>query len=140
MFLHSHRRCSAIGLLVAMLALGAFAEGVPRDPVPLWEGNAPGAQGNTARDRPTLQAFPVMEAESRGTAVIVTPGGGYRALKRHERGDWGDLCAEDMETNERALQNGGRLFSRYHDGMSVKFYVITEADRSATTVLLPEDY
>lgn len=65
----------------------------------------------------------------------------YASIARHESGDWGDLCAQDIETNERALQNGeGRLFSRHHDSKAVKFYIITEADRSATTVLLPEDY
>ena len=64
----------------------------------------------------------------------------YASIARHESGDWGELCAEDVEANERALRVGGRLFSRYKDGKGVKFYIITEADRSATTVLLPEDY
>ena len=50
------------------------------------------------------------------------------------------LPLQDIEANERALQDGGRLFSRYQDSKAVKFYIITEADRSATTVLLPEDY
>jgi len=62
------------------------------------------------------------------------------ALDRHGNGDWGDLCDEDREANEDALQNGGRLFSVYHDCKGVKFWIITESDRSATTVLLPDDY
>jgi hypothetical protein len=62
------------------------------------------------------------------------------ALADHMHGDWGDVCPEDRAANERALANGGRLFSVYHDGSGVKFWIITEADRSATTVLLPEDY
>jgi hypothetical protein len=62
------------------------------------------------------------------------------AVMRHKSGDWGDLCAEDKDANEQALQFGGRLFSAYHDRKGVKFWIITEADRSATTVLLPEDY
>jgi len=62
------------------------------------------------------------------------------ALKRHKTGDWGDLCADDKELNDRALDNGGRIFSAYHDRNGVKFWIITEADRSATTVLLPDDY
>lgn len=62
------------------------------------------------------------------------------ALKRHHAGDWGELCEEDIATNENALQLGGRLFSTYHNPKGVKFWIITEADRSATTVLLPEDY
>lgn len=63
-----------------------------------------------------------------------------QALYRHSRGDWGDLCDEDKQTNEQALKNGGRLFSKYHDRARTAFYVITEWDRSVTTILLPEDY
>ena len=62
------------------------------------------------------------------------------AIQRHYTGDWGDLCPEDKEANEMALQYGGRLFSAYRDRKGVKFWIITEADRSATTVLLPDDY
>jgi hypothetical protein len=62
------------------------------------------------------------------------------ALARHAEGDCGDVCPEDRAENERALVSGGRLFSVYHDGSGLKFWIITEADRSATTVLLPEDY
>lgn len=62
------------------------------------------------------------------------------ALARHVSGDWGDLCDEDRQENERALTEGRRLFSVYRDRCSLKFYIITEWDRSATTILLPEDY
>lgn len=62
------------------------------------------------------------------------------ALQRHRVGDWGDLCEADRAENELALKEGSRLFSVYHSAAGTKFYVITEADRSATTVLLPEDY
>jgi hypothetical protein len=62
------------------------------------------------------------------------------ALSRHVRGDWGTLDAEDLNANERALRSGGRLFSSYHSSQNVKFWAITECDRSVTTVLLPEDY
>lgn len=61
-------------------------------------------------------------------------------LRRHARGDWGELCREDWEANERALFENGRLFSVYHDRSGQKFYIITEHDRSITTILLPEDY
>ncbi len=61
------------------------------------------------------------------------------ALKRHASGDWGDLCPEDSLANDEALQRGGRLFSAYGHGDN-RFWIITEADRSATTVLLPNDY
>lgn len=61
-------------------------------------------------------------------------------LKRHASGDWGDCCPEDSKENERSINDGDRLFSVYHDRNGTKFWVITEADRSATTILLPEDY
>jgi hypothetical protein len=61
------------------------------------------------------------------------------ALHRHASGDWGDLPAEDTLANELALQRQERLFSAYGSGRH-RFWVITEADRSVTTVLLPEDY
>ncbi len=62
------------------------------------------------------------------------------ALSRHVRGDWGELDKEDLESNERALKTGGRLFSRYVSSQQIPFWIITEWDRSVTTVLLPEDY
>ena len=61
------------------------------------------------------------------------------AISRHAAGDWGDLCPEDMLANDAALNHGGRLLSAYGQG-KYRFWVITEADRSVTTVLLPDDY
>ncbi len=63
-----------------------------------------------------------------------------RALQRHFSGDWGDCDPDDAAANDEALIDGTRLFSVYHDANGQKFWIITEADRSATTVLLPEDY
>ena len=62
------------------------------------------------------------------------------AIGRHIRGDWGDLGDEDRAENERSLCDGNRLLSSYRATNGVKFWIITEADRSSTTVLLPEDY
>jgi len=62
------------------------------------------------------------------------------ALRRHLSGDWGDCETEDAAANDDALLQGDRLLSVYHTAERVRFWVITEADRSATTVLLPEDY
>ena len=62
------------------------------------------------------------------------------ALARHLRGDWGDCGEEDREENELSLREGFRLLSVYHDRKNVKFWIISEADRSATTILLPDDY
>lgn len=63
-----------------------------------------------------------------------------KALSRFSEGDWGDVCKEDWEANDEALKHGGRLLGSYHDRNGTKFWIITEADRSVTTVLLPEDY
>ena len=61
------------------------------------------------------------------------------SLRRHASGDWGDLSPEDAMANDSALLEGGRLLSAYGRGTH-RFWIITEADRSVTTVLLPEDY
>lgn len=64
-------------------------------------------------------------------------------LERHVIGDWGDLCEEDVTQNEWALANGERLMSVYKLGPDAghkKLWVITERDRSATTILRPGDY
>jgi hypothetical protein len=63
-------------------------------------------------------------------------------LRRHHAGDWGDVCAEDAKANEDALKNGERLLSIYYpmNDRNFKVYVITEWDRSATTVMLASDY
>jgi hypothetical protein len=62
------------------------------------------------------------------------------AMQRHRSGDWGCLCPVDCQTNEDALKNGGRLLSRYRSRDGIVFWIITEADRSATTLMLPSDY
>lgn len=61
-------------------------------------------------------------------------------IKRHASGDWGEIDVEDREANEQALMQGARLFSAYRTQKDAKVWVITEADRSATTLLLPEEY
>lgn len=62
------------------------------------------------------------------------------ALRRHHQGDWGELEPPDRAQNEQALRSDGRLVSVYTAGNGTRFYLITEPDRSRTTVLLPEDY
>ena len=81
--------------------------------------------------------------------VVATPGAlkllseagqdtfGY--LDRHATGDWGDLCAFDRRQNEIALRDGYRVLSSY-EVPTGKVWIITEADRSITTILLPEEY
>jgi len=61
-------------------------------------------------------------------------------LHRHSAGDWGDVCDEDKTANAVSLVKGWRLVSAYHSAAGRAFWIITEADRSRTTVLLPEEY
>lgn len=82
-----------------------------------------------------------------GRTVITTNAEGkldplsvQKALNRYIKGDWGDIPDEDRKANEDALRHGDRLMGVYKDVNGVKFWVITEWDRSVTTVLLPEDY
>jgi hypothetical protein len=81
--------------------------------------------------------------------VLATPGalkllgksGGhpFEYLARHATGDWGELCAFDRRQNEIALREGYRVLSSY-DVPAGRVWVITEPDRSVTTILLPEEY
>ena len=61
-------------------------------------------------------------------------------IQRHQAGDWGEVPEEDRQENEISLKEGFRLQSVYHAVTGLKFWIITEADRSSTTVLMPEDY
>ena len=61
-------------------------------------------------------------------------------LVRHANGDWGDVCKEDWKSNDEALKNGLRLLSEYKLPDDRRIWIITEWDRSATTLLFPEDY
>jgi hypothetical protein len=82
--------------------------------------------------------------------VLMTPGAmealqesgesSWKFLTRHVSGDFGDLSAEDKELNEQALEDGSRILSAYSTAKGKKLWVITEADRSATTILLPDEY
>lgn len=59
---------------------------------------------------------------------------------RHVSGDWGDLCEEDKESNAEALKYGSRVLSAYDIPPNHRLWIITEADRHSTTLLLPEEY
>lgn len=63
-----------------------------------------------------------------------------RLLERHLRGDWGDTCKNDQIANERAICNGDRIMSWYQLSGKTRVLIITEADRSATTIMLTEEY
>jgi len=82
--------------------------------------------------------------------VVATPGaiellvGAERSpmefIARHKSGDWGDLDEHDRLVNEQALLHGGRLLSSYTVVGDQRIWLITESDRSATTLLLPSEY
>ena len=74
-----------------------------------------------------------------GALELVGPEGVYGLLRRHAAGDWGDLDAHDRGENSRALKTGARIFSAYETPAG-RVWVITEADRSSTCVLLPSEY
>ena len=63
-----------------------------------------------------------------------------RLLERHLRGDWGDTCKNGRIANERAICNGDRIVSWYQLSGKTRVLIITEADRSATTIMLSEEY
>ena len=61
-------------------------------------------------------------------------------IQRHQAGDWGNLTDDNRTANDHALAQGGRIVSAYNAMNGTRFWLITEADRSTTTILLPEDY
>lgn len=77
---------------------------------------------------------------TRAASVVLTQADVMGALLRHARGDWGDIDPADEGLNDQALIDGERLLSVYAASDGTRFWVITEHDRSATTVLLPDDY
>ncbi len=95
--------------------------------------------------RRLFRPFPVgrVVATPAALAALDAAGGAAvcaRLLGRHMAGDWGELDAEDRAANDRALGDGSRLLSAYMLTTGARIWIITEADRSATTVLTPEDY
>ena len=115
-------------------------------------------QGAVVRSRLSIHKFKIMNESSKAAAgskfdlgqVYMTPGASkalaesgehpFSLLRRHQSGDWGDLCQEDKDANDEAVTKGGRILSAYHTKARVKIWAITEWDRSATTLLLPDEY
>ena len=89
----------------------------------------------------TLPSFPLGQIVATPNALAqITEADIASAMSRHVMGDWGDLDNEDKEVNNQALVEGSRILSAYRAANGTKFWIITEADRSVTTVLLPNDY
>jgi len=105
-----------------------------------------------SRDRTTLAPAPAAPQPRFNLGRLVATPGALRLLaqhqihplsciSRHVTGDFGDLCADDLRENERAIQEGLRVFSSYVlPGTDDKVWCITEWDRSVTTLLLPSEY
>ena len=92
---------------------------------------------------PTIvpQRFPPgMIVITRGALAELQQQDVLRGLVRHISGDWGELDEQDRKANDAALEHGGRLLSRYLTPGGTTFWIITEHDRSVTTILLPDEY
>lgn len=114
------------------------------DPRRAGESDARGSQGRRANDSPSL---PIRFSLGRLTATPGALAAMERAgvdpvqyLARHATCDWGDVDAHDRAANDRAMVDGERLLSVFQLPGGTRLYILTEADRSATTFLLPEEY
>ena len=87
--------------------------------------------------------FPLGQTVATPGAIEAMEAAGQNPLElfqRHQRGDWGEVCPEDAAENELSVNDGYRLMSVYKLTTGVTIWLITEADRSVSTLLLPEDY
>ncbi len=88
-----------------------------------------------------LRLFPLGEVRTTlGALETLSMWDILSSLDRHNSGDWGNVCEHDRLENNRALDTDGRLFSVYDSKEGIRFWIITEADRNVTTVLLPIEY
>lgn len=89
---------------------------------------------------PASKLFPLGELVITTNALrCLAPSEVCAALDRHASGDWGDLCMDDKAINDGALAAGCQLISAFHDRKGNRFFIITQGDRSQTTLLLPQD-
>lgn len=87
--------------------------------------------------------FPLGRVLATPRALEALSSSGVTALSllgRHQQGDWGQLSAEDAKANSRSILLGSRILSSYEIDQRQRVWIITEADRSVTTLLLPEEY
>jgi hypothetical protein len=95
----------------------------------------------TSYSQPLSTSFKLSQTVITPTARdLLDPVDVYRAIQRHASGDWGELSPDDKAENELSVKEGFRILSAYRDRNGTKFWIITEGDRSVTTILLPEDY
>ena len=104
--------------------------------------NAVNNQENDDYPRSKTICFPLGQIVATPGALDVLDRGAVNAaelLRRHQSGDWGNVPPEDAEENELSIVNNNRILSSYSVGEN-RIWIITEADRSSTTLLLPEEY
>jgi hypothetical protein len=89
---------------------------------------------------PKFATGPILSAPGALEAFKRTGENPFTFLKRHVSGDWGELDDEDERENDRSVEQGYRILSAYRLGDGTRIWIITEADRSVTTLLLPEEY
>ena len=96
---------------------------------------------------PTKQDFSLGDpVATRGVDNLMNQNPSFRnfvqiSIRRYFNCDWGDLCDDDWKQNDEAVRNGERIFaSYYHDASKTKIWIITEWNRSVTTILFPEEY
>ena len=77
---------------------------------------------------------------TRAAIAEISPEDIFGAVRRHAQADWGNVEPKDREANNDALRLGDRLLSSYQSARQIEFWILTEWDRSVTTILLPSDY
>ena len=121
--------------------------GVSEDSHELHSTNIPN-QAETDGCRADQESAKLVLAKFRLGHIVTTPNALVelteydilRGIQRHQAGDWGDLGSVDKAANDRALENRTRIYSTYHAANGTKFMLVTEADRSKTTVFLSGEY
>ncbi len=108
-----------------------------------FEPHNPGEQehiNEESNPKPLFELGQILSTPGAMQALINADQDPVELLHRHIIGDWGDLFEEDKEENNVAAENGFRVFSAYKLETGTKVWVITEWDRGATTMLLPDEY
>lgn len=98
------------------------------------------AQSAQDHTRPRIRLGQILATPGALSALNEAGQSPQEFLERHESGDWGEVCAEDWKVNELSVKRGYRILSSYILSSGQTIWIITEADRSATTLLLPEEY
>lgn len=99
-------------------------------------------ESNT-NQKPTFARFPLGQiyiTPGAEEALMIAGQAGIEFLRRHMSGDFGELADDDVSENELSLREGFRVLSAYRTAKGEKLWIITEADRSSTTILLPAEY